>query len=246
MLRSFGALSVEGTDEGGAKLESKTRSLVAALVVAKLGDTRSLGELTRDRLADLLWPDMSIDRAVNNLHATLSYARRFLGGSDTITQNDGVYEINDDVAIDAVEFRECVTKGNRLHSEGVYFGAAAAYRSAIELATGDFLEGMYAEWVDSVRESLRGELATALERLIAIELDRDNYAAVPRLAEKLLALDDLHDGAYEALIKSAAARGARREAFSYFNRYEAALDTYGAGPARRITELMSKVRAGEA
>jgi DNA-binding SARP family transcriptional activator len=246
MLRSFGALRVEGTDEGGAKLESKTRSLVASLVVAKLGDTRSLGELTRDRLADLLWPDMSIDRAVNNLHATLSYARRFLGGSDTITQNDGVYEINDDVAIDAVEFRECVTKGNRLHSEGVYFGAAAAYRNAIELATGDFLEGMYAEWVDSVRESLRGELATALERLIAIELDRDNYAAVPRLAEKLLALDDLHDGAYEALIKSAAARGARREAFSYFNRYEAALDTYGAGPARRITELMSKVRAGEA
>jgi DNA-binding SARP family transcriptional activator len=246
MLRTFGALRVEGVEETGAKLESKTRSLVAALVVAKLGDTRSLGELTRDRLADLLWPDMSIDRAVNNLHATLSYARRFLGGGDTILQRDGVYEINDDVTIDAVEFRQCVRKGNRLHSEGVYFGAAAAYRSAIDIATGDFLEGMYAEWVDSVRESLRGELATALERLIAIEIDRDNHAAIPRLAEQLLALDDLHDGAYEALIRSAAARGARREAFTYYNRYETALDSYGAGPARRITELMSKVRAGEA
>jgi DNA-binding SARP family transcriptional activator len=104
---------------------------------------------------------------------------------------------------------------------------------------------MYAEWVDTIRESLRGELATALERLIALEIDREDYAAIPPLAERLLALDDLHDGAYEALIRSAAARGARREAFSYFNRYEAALDAYGAGPARKITELMGRVRAGE-
>ncbi|HVZ38360.1 MAG TPA: AAA family ATPase [Candidatus Kapabacteria bacterium] len=245
ILRAFGALRIEGTEDVGAKLESKTRTLVAALVVARLGDTRSLGELTRDRLADLLWPDMPTDKAVNNLHATLSYARRFLGGSTTVQQRDGVYTLGDDVAIDAVEFRENVKKGNRLHGEGVYFGAAVAYRAALDLATGDFLEGMYAEWVDTVRESLRGELATALERLIALEIDRDGFAAVPPLAERLLALDDLHDGAYEALIRSAAARGARREAFSYFNRYEAALDAYGAGPARRISELMTRVRAGE-
>jgi len=245
ILRAFGALRIEGVEDAGAKLESKTRTLVAALVVAKLGDVRSLGELTRDRFADLLWPDMSSDKAVNNLHATLSYARRFLGGSTTILQSDGVYTLGDDVAIDAVEFRESVKKANRLYAEGIYFGAAAAYRHAIDQATGDFLEGMYAEWVDTIRETLRGELATALERLIALEIDRENYAAVPPLAERLLALDDLHDGAYEALIRSAAARGARREAFSYFNRYEAALDAYGAGPARRITELMGRVRAGE-
>jgi DNA-binding SARP family transcriptional activator len=245
ILHAFGALRIEGVDEVGAKLESKTRTLVAALVVARLGDTRSLGELTRDRLADLLWPDMPTEKAVNNLHATLSYARRFLGGSTTVMQCDGVYVLSDEVMIDAVEFREHVKKANRLYGEGIYFGAAAAYRQALDLATGDFLEGMYAEWVDTVRETLRGELATALERLIALELDRESYEAVPPLAERLLALDDLHDGAYEALIRSAAARGARREAFSYFNRYEAALDAYGAGPARRISELMTKVRAGE-
>jgi DNA-binding SARP family transcriptional activator len=244
-VRTFGALRIEGAGESGSKLESKTRSLVAAFVVAKLGDTRWIGELTRDRLAYLLWPDMSIDRAVNNLHATMSYARRFLGGSDTIVQHDGIYELGDDVRIDVVEFRESVTKGDRLHNEGIYFGAAVAYQCAVDLAEGDFLEGMYADWVDNVRESLRGELARALERLIAIEVDRDNFAVIPTFAERLLSLDDLHDGAYEALIRSAATRGARREAFGYFKRYEAALDSYGAGPARRITELMEKVRAGE-
>ena len=244
-VRTFGALRIEGAGESGSKLESKTRSLVAAFVVAKLGDTRWIGELTRDRLAYLLWPDMTIDRAVNNLHATMSYARRFLGGSETIIQHDGVYELGDDVRIDVVEFRESVTKGDRLHNEGVYFGAAVAYQCAVDLAEGDFLEGMYADWVDNVRESLRGELARALERLIAIEIDRDNFAVIPTLGERLLSLDDLHDGAYEALIRSAATRGARREAFGYFKRYEAALDNYGAGPARRITELMEKVRAGE-
>lgn len=245
ILRTFGALRIEGVDDHGAKLESKTRTLVAALVVARLGDTRSLGELTRDRFADLLWPDMPSDKAVNNLHATLSYARRFLGGSSTILQADGVYELGEDVAIDAVEFRENIKKGNRLYNEGVYFGAAVAYRQALDLATGDFLEGMYAEWVDSIRESLRGELATAVERLIQLELDRENYTAVPSLAERLLVLDDLHDGAYEALIRSAAARGARREAFTYFKRYETALDAYGAGPARKISELMERVRSGD-
>ncbi len=245
ILRTFGALRVEGGDESGTKIESKTRSLVAALVVAKLGDTRWIGDLTRDRLADLLWPDMDIDRAANNLHATTSYARRFLGGSGTIIQKDGVYELSDDVRIDAFNFRECIRKANRLHDEGVYFGAAVAYRQAVESAEGDFLEGMYAEWIDNMRENLRGELATALERLIDIEIDRENFQAVPPLAERLLGLDDLHDGAYEALIRSAAHRGARREAFTYYKRYENALDEYGAGPTRKISELIEKVRAGE-
>lgn len=244
ILRTFGALRIEGGEETGTKIESKTRSLVAALIVVKLGDTRWIGELTRDRLADLLWPDMSLDRAVNNLHATMSYARRFLGGSDTILQRDGVYELNEEVRIDAVEFRACISKANRLHDEGVYFGAAVAYRQAVDAADGDFLEGMYADWIDNMRENLRGELATALERLIDIEIDRENFQAVPPLAERLLGLDDLHDGAYEALIRSAAARGARREAFTYFKRYENALDEYGAGPTRRISELIDKVRAG--
>ena len=246
-LRTFGALRMEGegVDEGGTKIESKTRSLVAALVVSRLGDTRWIGELTRDRLSDLLWPDMTIDRAANNLHATTSYARRFLGGSDTIQQVDGVYQLSDAVAIDALDFRACISKANRLYDEGVYFGAAVAYRSAVDLAEGDFLEGMYAEWIDNMRETLRGELATALERLMALEVDRENYQAIPPLAERLLALDDLHDGAYEALIRSAAARGARREAFTYFKRYETALEEYGAGPTRKISELIEKVRSGE-
>ncbi len=245
ILRTFGALRIEGAGDGGSKLESKTRTLVAALVVARLGATRWIPELTRDQLAYLLWPDMDIDRAVNNLHATLSYARRYLGGSETIRQIDGVYELSDDVRIDAVDAREDILKGDRLYTEGVYFGAAVAYRQAIDLANGDLLEGMYAEWIDSIRESMRGQLATALERLITIELERDNYTAIPHLAERLLALDDLHDGAYEALIRSAATRGARREAFTYFKRYQTALDEYGAGPARRITELMERVRSGE-
>lgn len=245
ILRTFGALRVEGGDESGTKIESKTRSLVGALVVAKLGDTRWIGDLTRDRLADLLWPDMDIDRAANNLHATTSYARRFLGGSGTIRQRDGVYELSDDVRIDAFDFRGCIRKANRLYDEGVYFGAAVAYRQAIESADGDFLEGMYAEWIDNMRENLRGELATALERLIDIEIDRENFQAIPPLAERLLGLDDLHDGAYEALIRSAATRGARREAFTYYKRYENALDEYGAGPTRKISELIEKVRAGE-
>ena len=188
---------------------------------------------------------MDIDRAANNLHATTSYARRFLGGSGTIRQRDGVYELSDDVRIDAFDFRGCIRKANRLYDEGVYFGAAVAYRQAIESADGDFLEGMYAEWIDNMRENLRGELATALERLIDIEIDRENFQAIPPLAERLLGLDDLHDGAYEALIRSAATRGARREAFTYYKRYENALDEYGAGPTRKISELIEKVRAGE-
>lgn len=244
-VRTFGALRVEGTQETGAKLESKTRILVAALVVSRLGDNRALGKLTRDRFADLLWPDMPTEKAVNNLHANLSYARRFLGGPTTILQTDGVYSLGSDVTIDAVEFRENIRRGNRLYNEGVYFGAAVAYRHAIECAEGDFLEGMYAEWVDTTRESLRGELATAIERLMALEIDRENFTAVPPLAEQLLALDDLHDGAYEALIRSAAARGARREAFTWYKRYEAALDAYDARPTRRIAELMERVRSGE-
>jgi DNA-binding SARP family transcriptional activator len=245
MLRTFGALRYESSDESGNKLESKTRTLVAALVVARVGETRRTGELTRDRLADLLWPDMDLERAVNNLHATLSYARRFLGSADSITNRDGVYELSGGLKIDAVEFRSCIDRANRLYAEGIYFGAAVAYASGVELATGDFLEGMYAEWVDDVRESLRTELTTALERLIGIELERENYASIPPLADRLLTLDDLHDGAYEALIRSAAARGARREAFTHFKRYEDALEEYGAGPARRITTLMDRVRAGE-
>jgi two-component SAPR family response regulator len=50
--------------------------------------------VSKDKIIDVLWPDMEIERAVKNLHTTCYYIRKNLGLENLIIRNQNGYSIN--------------------------------------------------------------------------------------------------------------------------------------------------------
>src|SRR5262245_886470 len=119
----------------------------------------------RDKLVDLLWPDLLPRQGRRSLSDTLWRARKLLtppGRSDTPLLALGG---------DAVTFRPDPSTSVDLLSFDQHLAAStsdiASLRAAIALYRGDFLEDCYDDWALYERERRREQYLSALQRLLA-------------------------------------------------------------------------------
>lgn len=63
-------------------------------------------QLHRERLMDLLWPDLPVSEAAPRLHKAAHYARRALGRSDTVVLRDEMVSLlpGETVDVDVTDF----------------------------------------------------------------------------------------------------------------------------------------------
>ncbi|MGH3455743.1 MAG: AfsR/SARP family transcriptional regulator, partial [Nocardioidaceae bacterium] len=144
-------------------------SLVMLLALA---DGRTMH---REQVIDALWPTIPIDAALPRLHKAAHYARRALGGS-VVLRNDQVLLLPEaDVHVDAVEFRrraeQALTSrsveeaeaaltlyGGSLLPEYRYEEWTAEWRNVLTVAYHDLLR-LAERWPDLVREVPTDETA---------------------------------------------------------------------------------------
>ena len=128
----------------------KARSLVKLLALARDH------ALHRERLLDLLWPDVEPAAAGANLRHTLHVARRALGPGDDPTSSP--LQLRDDrlllrppggLWVDVDAFADAATTARRVRDP-------AAYTAALALYAGDLLpEDRYEDWAAARRQALR-------------------------------------------------------------------------------------------
>ena len=107
----------------------------------------------------------------------------------------------DAVAVDLVTFDAAADRG--------LAGDRAALEEAGRLYQGDILPDCSGEWIDGDRDRLRQRAIEVLTRLVDIlEHDRAFGEAIEQ-AQQLLRLDPLDEGAWCALMRCHARRGAR-------------------------------------
>ena len=105
--------------------------------------------LHREEVIDRLWPGLSPGAGASNLRKATHYARRALGGKDTVVA-DGeqlvlwpAAELRVDAELAESSFRKALAAGTGLEASADLFG-------------GELLpEGRYADWAESHRERLR-------------------------------------------------------------------------------------------
>ncbi|WP_416956646.1 ATP-binding protein [Nocardioides sp. T5] len=120
-----------------------TRRSAATLV--KLLALRPGRQLPRERVVDLMWPDLLLEQAAPRLHKAAHYARHAVGvPSAVVLAGDVVALLPDaDVVVDVERF-------DRVS------GDPASVQEAIDLYRGDLLpEDLYEPWADTERERLR-------------------------------------------------------------------------------------------
>lgn len=233
---SVGARSVE---------EGRWRSRKAAALV-KLLALEAGHRVHRDRAMQLLWPELDVKAAANNLRGALYAARRVLevgpfAASCYLPYEDDMLALcpRGSLWVDVEAFEDAAASARRM-------GNPEAYRAAIGLYAGDLLpEDLYEAWAEGRREDLRREHLALLVEAAALHEEREEYGSAAEALRRALANEPAHEGAGAGLVRLYALSGDRKGALRQYERLREALEReLGAEPAAETTRLREEIAAG--
>ncbi|MBI4563061.1 MAG: AAA family ATPase [Candidatus Rokubacteria bacterium] len=161
----------------------------------------------RDKLAALLWGDVSDERARHSLRQTLMVLRQALPR----TRPPYLLEEGETVALNPAAVEVDVEAFERLVAEGT----PEALEQALAHYRGDLLEGLgfvgapFEEWLGAERQRLRELALEALAKLLGHQTKIGAVDRGVQTAVRLLALDPLQEPVHRALMRLHARQGRR-------------------------------------
>lgn len=221
-LYMLGPFRFEGVKGSMSLPARKAQSLLAYLILHP-------GEHPRETLAAMFWGDSTDVQARDSLRTAIKQLRQHLS-PDLLLADRETVQLNPAFPLwaDAREFEKQVT---------------TAPQSAIVLYRGDFLAGLYDEWILHERGRLRDLYIDTLLRLAHDARVRGECAQTIELAKQVLALDSANEYAHQHLIFCYHASGDRAAALK---QYEACVnelrDELGVTPLPETTELYEEIK----
>jgi DNA-binding SARP family transcriptional activator len=182
--------------------------------------------VSRDALAEALWPGADPSVTANRVYVLIHALRRAI--EPLSRQRQWVFVRNDGdryyfisrapFRFDVQEFGRHVETGERLEHRGELRSAVDSYSAALELYRGDLLEDEpYAEWCWAERENLR---ETALNVAVKLAAQYSSWGALDQSVvhyQRALRLDPLREQNHRSLIETLLAAGRRPEALHQYS-----------------------------
>jgi predicted ATPase/DNA-binding SARP family transcriptional activator/DNA-binding CsgD family transcriptional regulator len=210
--------------------------------------------LPRERVLDLLWPDLTASAARNELRKAVHALRRALepdldagGVSAYVESTPDTLGLRSDAELwtDLDAFEAAVARANSMLPAAE---RQEALRAAVAGYGGDLLaDEPGVDWAAARREALRQAWRGAVLDLAELDLAAGNpREAVPSL-QRLLAADAGDEAAHRALMRALAAAGQPAEALRQYQRCVRALrDELDVMPSDETEALVAALRAGQA
>src|SRR6266550_205883 len=205
-IRLLGPLVIESEDSGLGKIPKKARALLAYLA-AQGGQA-----VSRERLADLLWPYQGSEQARHSLRNCLLELRKALGreAGPHLAADFATCRIQHAV-VDLGDFDRLSRSPERSELE-----------AAAELYRGDLLADFYIasepfqEWLAAERDRTLEVVCDVLHRLSARQDAAGDHEAAIQSGRRLVMLDPLSEFGQRALIRAYARAGRRGEALRQY------------------------------
>jgi pentatricopeptide repeat protein len=205
---------------------------------------------TREQIGLALWPDASPTQLRNNLHTTLYHLRQALGHLDWILFTNRAYAFNRSLPYryDVEQFEGHLAAAKKQFNEPqVRPAAIQRLRTAIDLAAGDFAEGLVGgDWVVLQREELQRKLLEALLTLGQLHCEAQEYAEAIQVYRQAIQCDNLLEEAHRSLMRCYARMGERSQALRYYQIMRELLwDELGVEPAPESVLLWQRIQRGD-
>src|SRR5262245_12428688 len=208
----------------------------------------------RDKLVDLLWPDLLPRQGRRMLSDALWRARRLLtqpGAQDTplldISGAAVAFRPTSDTFVDLIVFERLLQPiANRLDDLATTPAddAIGPMREAVALYRGDFLEDCYDDWTLFERERLRELYLGTLRRLLASDMSTQAYAAALQTALRLVRADPLREEAHRDLMRLYYLLGREADALRAYEQCCKILDEeLGVEPDPATVSLYEEIRS---
>jgi DNA-binding SARP family transcriptional activator len=208
-LATLGGLALEGDcgPLGGAALRPRPLALLALVACA------GLRGITRDKVMAYIWPDSDAGHARNCLKQTLFVLRRDLH-RDPFLNNPAMLWLDPQViSVDCREFLQAVEQ--------------RAFRTAVELYRGPFLEGFhlggghaeFERWIEEERARLAHRYELSLQALATSAEAANDPALAVEWWQRLAEHDPFSSRNALGLMKALVAIGNRAGALRYAERH---------------------------
>ena len=233
----------------GNQVNTDTRKAIA--LMAYLAVTQQ--PHSRDTLAALLWPEHDQPHARATLRRTLSALHKALQGAWLRIDRETIaLEQQEAFWLDIDEFRINIATYRAHHRQPDETCATclACLNRAVELYKDDFMAGFsladsapFEDWQFYQADSLRRELAGALEQLVLRYSIRADFGRAVTHARRLLALDPLHEPAHRYLMQLYAWSGQRAAAIQQYRECVKLLnEELGVAPLEATSDLYAAIR----
>lgn len=187
-------------------------------------------------LMDAFWPSSDPKAARNNLHVAVYGLRRSFEDSGCSTphvvfENDCYgFAANLTVSTDVQAFEAAAARGVAIAKRGDTQGALAAYREALSLYSGAYLENdPYSEWAQIERIRLQRKLCDVLDDLGSDEMATGDLGSCVASTMRLIELDPYDERAHRRLMR----------AYARLGRHHLAITLYETFALRSASELKS-------
>ena len=252
MLRTtISLLGAPRIEHDGVPVEVDTRkatALAAYLAVTRRGHTR-------DALAGLLWPEYGQGRARAALRRTLSSLGNARGEGWLLADRESVDLAHDAILVDVVGFEDLLA-ACKLHGHPeseVCAECLPPLTEAVGLYRDDFMAGFglrdsvaFDDWQFFQAESLRRELAGALEKLARGRGALGEWETAVAHARRWLSLDVLHEPAHRMLMTLYAWSDQRAAALRQYRECVRVLDQeLGVAPLEETTLLYRAIQEND-
>ena len=184
--------------------------------------------LHRERVFDLLWPELSIADAAPRLHKAAHYARRALGGPGTVVlAGESVTLLpGEAVRVDTLQFDDLAEKARGTADPAAAGHAADAYTGAL------LPDDPYEPWAQEQRERLRLTYLDTLRRA--------------GRWQTLATVDPTDEDAHLRVMTALARGGHRLAALRQYERLEQALrEELGISPSRAAAAIREQLLAAD-
>ena len=205
MIALLGRLSIEREDHAAAPrgLPGRRAELVFAYLAAEHHRT-----VSRDELAEALWPGALPDTWAAALRGVVSEVRRFLADAgldpaEVLASARGGYQLRlpPGVVVDLDEARAALAAAREQLAGGIPARAAAHAERAGALARLPFLPQHEGDWVDGVRRELESIHTGALELQVRAHAQRGDLHAAADAAERLVRAEPFSEAAHQLRIR---------------------------------------------
>jgi predicted ATPase/DNA-binding SARP family transcriptional activator len=244
----FGAPRVE---RNGVAADVDTPKAIALLAYLTLTGQPQ----RRDTLAALLWPEHDQTNARGALRRTLSTLNKALGGGGLAADRETVW-LDSSVPLwsDIAQFQQLLAAARASRTPEQCGSIIEPLAAAVALYHDDFMAGFslrdsaaFDDWQGFHAESLRHDLATALERLVECHTLLGAFAPAIGYARRWLTLDPLHEPAHRELMRLFVWSGQRSAAIHQYRECVRVLDQeLGVPPLEQTTQLYQAIKENQA
>ncbi len=175
--------------------------------------------VSRSRIGTMLWPDLEVDAARNNLRVTLTYLTQALQPDRQANeQSHYIEDVGDDIRLrpgaslqlDVVDFHDALRRAADCERRGAVSLARREYQQAVELYRGDYLASAAdPEWVHAPRERERLAFVRAAVRAGELAMANGEFDASSDLALRAIGVDSWSESARRLLADACLACGDR-------------------------------------